>query len=779
MTRLFAGLSRNVVRFRWVVIALWILVAVVSSRALPSLASQVNNNNSQFLPASAPSSRANVLAAPILGNPNEVSSVTIVAARAGRPLGSADEAALARLARLEAKVSGVSGVRPLGVSPNGQAVQILVQARMNQADITAQKAVVASLQANFARAGLPPGLEAHLAGPIATNVANQESSSQAGTKTQGLTFLLIIVLLLLIFRSVLAPLVTLLPAGFALVISMRFIGGLGAHGLRISEITQLLLIVLLLGAGTDYGLFLVFRVREEVRRGLEPKAAVVHALERVGESISASAGTVIFALLSLLLASFGIYHDLGIPLALGVAVMLLAGLTLLPALLAVCGKALFWPAKVLPDGQAAEGRWGRVASRLVARPGRTLLVGVLVFAGLAVGALGYHASGFGGALSAPAGTDAAAGNALVTRYFPHAAFNPANLVLRYRDPIWNSPSEVTSAEASLTTSSAFATLEGPFDPNGSPLAPATYARLHALLGNPAALGPVPPPAASSLPAATYNAYRSTTQFVSADGRTIQFEAALRAGPQASTAAMAATPEVRGAVTRAAVASGATDSGVAGQAAALFDVSSTSNKDLLHIVPIAILAIALLLALVLRSLVAPLYLIVSVGLSYLAALGVATIAFIDVGGAAGLTFILPFLMFIFLLALGEDYNILVMTRIREEAHHFPLREAVVRAVARTGPTVSAAGVILAGTFGVLVVSAGSGPGASQVRDIGVGLAVGILMDTFLVRTLLVPSTVALLGRFNWWPSQLHVDAAPGEPASSAQSSVVLEDAGEPA
>lgn len=775
MNGFFAGLSRNVVRFRWIVIALWVLVAVASSRTLPSLGSQVNNNNSQFLPASAPSSKANVLAAPILGNPNDVSSVTIVAARSGRPLGAADQAALARLGRLEATVPGVSQVRPLGVSPSGEAVQILVRARMNQADITAQKALVGALQANIARVGLPSGLEAHLAGPIATNVANQVSSSQAGSKTQGLTFILILVLLLLIFRSALAPIVTLLPAAFALVISMRFIGGLGAHGLRISEITQLLLIVLLLGAGTDYGLFLVFRVREEVRRGLEPKAAVVHALERVGESISASAGTVIFALLSLLLASFGIYHDLGIPLALGVAVMLLAGLTLLPALLAVCGKALFWPAKALPDGHAGEGRWGRVASRLVARPGRTLATGVLVFAVLALGALGYHASGFGGALSAPAGTDAAAGNALVTRYFPHAAFNPANLVLRYRTPIWDAPSEVTRAEAALAASGAFTTLEGPFDPNGSTLGTATYARLHALLGNPETLGPVPPAAAGSLPTATYNAYRSTTQFVGPDGRTIQLEAVLKAGSQSSTAAMAVTPVVRSVLTRAAAVSGAADSGVAGQAAALFDVSSTSNNDLLHIVPIAILAIAILLALVLRSLVAPLYLIVSVGLSYLAALGVSTIVFIDLGGASGLTFILPFLMFIFLLALGEDYNILVMTRIREEAHRRPLREAVVHAVARTGPTVSAAGVILAGTFGVLAVSVGSGPSASQVRDIGVGLAVGILMDTFLVRTLLVPSTVALLGRWNWWPSHLHLDEAPAGP-SEAPSPAQLEEAG---
>jgi RND superfamily putative drug exporter len=119
--------------------------------------------------------------------------------------------------------------------------------------------------------------------------------------------------------------------------------------------------------------------------------------------------------------------------------------------------------------------------------------------------------------------------------------------------------------------------------------------------------------------------------------------------------------------------------------------------------------------------------------------------------SGLVFILPFLMFVFLLALGEDYNILVMTRIREEAHGLPLREAVVRAIGRTGSTVTSAGLILGGTFAVLGLAGGGA--MAGVRAIGFGLAFGVLMDTFLVRTLLVPSTVILLGRWNWWPSAL--------------------------
>lgn len=187
------------------------------------------------------------------------------------------------------------------------------------------------------------------------------------------------------------------------------------------------------------------------------------------------------------------------------------------------------------------------------------------------------------------------------------------------------------------------------------------------------------------------------------------------------------------------------------------MSHISNNDVGKIVPIAIVAIGLVLALVLRSLIAPIYLILTVLLSYLASLGVSVIIFMTIGGQSGLVFLLPFLMFVFLLALGEDYNILVMTRIREEASKDTLRRAVVRSVGATGPTVTSAGLVLAGSFVVLAVVGGSGQGNGQIRVIGFGLAIGILLDTFVVRTVLVPSIVELLGRWNWWPSRIESPA----------------------
>ncbi|MGH3160884.1 MAG: MMPL family transporter, partial [Streptosporangiaceae bacterium] len=227
-----------------------------------------------------------------------------------------------------------------------------------------------------------------------------------------------------------------------------------------------------------------------------------------------------------------------------------------------------------------------------------------------------------------------------------------------------------------------------------------------------------------------------------------------------------------AAARAARAAGATAAGVTGQAAFTYDVAQLSNGDLWTVIPIAIAVIAVLLALVLRSLIAPLYLIASVVLSYFAALGLTVLVFVGIAGQPGLTFILPFLLFVFLLALGEDYNILVMTRIKEEARQLPLREAVGRALSVTGTTVTSAGLVLAGTFGVLAIVGSGSAGAQNVRtivNVGVGLALGVLMDTFLVRTLLVPSAVVLIGRWNWWPSALsraRPPAAPTTPAAPA-------------
>jgi RND superfamily putative drug exporter len=772
----FRGIGSFAVKFRWFVLLAWIIAAVAVPRALPSLSSVTQGNNANFLPASAPSEHALKLAGPLGGS--TLTPVPVVAASTQGTLSAADQAWLQKLEQDLGQVKTVVKVRDLGRSPDGQAAQVQVLSNVSQGGSgSGLTTLVDDLRSAIKKASPPSDLSVHLAGAVAVNVDQQAKSGNSDNQIQLLSVVFILVLLLLVFRALLAPLVTLIPAFLAVAISGPLVAEAAQHGLKVSPLAQILLIVLVLGAGTDYGLFLVFRVRENLRSGLERKEAVIAAVERVGESITFSAATVVAALLSLLAATFEFYSDLGIPLAIGIVVMLLAGLTLLPALLSIFGRAVFWPSKT-QSGTGKAGVWGRVAVRIIRHPVPTLVTGLVVFGGLAIAASANTASGFGGQTSAPSGSDSAAGAAILSAHFPNTSANPTNIIYTLKQPVWDDLQVVQTARGQLEASGLFTSVAGPLNPNGATLTPAQLTALHDKLGAPQSL-PATPPANSGVPAIGYQLYRATALYISPDGRTVQFETGLKAGDPSTTAATNAVPAIRAEAATVMKSIGATDYGVGGQAPAIYDISSVSNSDLATVIPIAIVVIGFLLALVMRSLVAPLYLIISVGLSYLAALGLSVLVFIELAGDGGLVFFLPFLMFVFLLALGEDYNILVMSRIREEAQHYPLKEAVSRALVATGTTVTSAGLVLGGTFTVFAI-VGAQQGSNQFRDVGAGLALGILMDTFLVRTLLVPSTVVLLGRWNWWPSKLsRPDAGPtpavaGDDAPETPASVPAHD-----
>jgi RND superfamily putative drug exporter len=808
---IFRGIGSLAVKFRWLVLIVWVIGTIAAVSLLPSLNSVTQNNNTKFLPASAPSEHAVELAAPF-GTASLV-PIPLVAARSSGPLTQADISAVAALPARLKTVSGVDKVQDAGVSRDGHAIQLVVLAQQGGGNDNYATDLIDGLRAKIAQANLPAGLQAHLAGDIAAQVDQQKASGNTGNKIELLSLAFIIVLLVLIFRSLTLALVTVIPPLLSVAISGALVAEAAKHGLQVSPIAQFLLIVLVLGAGTDYGLFLVFRVREQLRAGqhatageyypgsrglggsllgdfLHPRGpardAIVGSVTKVGESITFSAATVIAAMLTLLLASFSFYSNLGIPFAIAIGVILIAALTLLPALLSIrlsllamkrsLFRAMFKRPKLLPwniQGSGKSGTWGRVAGRIVKHPVPTLTAGVVIFGGLSLAVFGYTAAGFGGSTAPPAGTDSAAGQALLTKHFPQSAANPTTVILRFDTPAWQDARPLAAATSKLQASPLFTQVTGPLNPTGAPLTPAQFTALHSKLGPARALPPTPPPG-TGVPVGAYQAYRATANLVSPDGRTVLYETGLKAGDPGTTSAMNAVPSLRAETTAIAKSVGASDSALGGEAPALYDISSISNSDLKRIIPIAIVAIGILLALVLRSLVAPLYLIVSVGISYLAALGLSVLIFIDIGNSGGLVFFMPFLMFIFLLALGEDYNILMMTRIREEAQRLPLRDAVTRALSATGSTITSAGLVLAGTFIVLTVVAGSGSGGEQVRDIGLGLALGVLMDTFLVRTLLVPSTVVLLGRWNWWPSKMSRRPAsppPAEPSTGEPSRAV--------
>jgi RND superfamily putative drug exporter len=809
---IYGAIGRFSVRFRWLILLTWIVGVILAGALLPALSSVTQNNNQKFLPANAASSQAADLAKPF--GTSGLIPVPVVAAVPSGTITAADTAAVTSLQATMTKVPNVTRVIDAGQSSDGQAVQLTVLANPavngNQGAATD---LIDGLRSSITNAHLPGGMQAHVTGAIAIAVDQQKASGNTGSKVQALSLVFVILLLVLIFRSLTLALATVLPAAFSVSIAGPLVAEAAKHGLQVSPIAQLLLIVLVIGAGTDYGLFLVFRVREELRQRphdtegelfpaktgswrsaladvVHPRPAareaIVHSVTRVGESISASALTVIAAVLTLLLASFSFYSDLAWPFAIAVAVILVAGLTLLPALLSIrlsllsvkrtAFKALFGKPKLLPwsiQGKGKSGLWGRVAGRIVRRPAATLMVGVIFFGALAFAVLGYSAAGFGGSTNAPAGYDSARGQTLLTKHFPQSSANPTSVIFKLNQSVCTNPTPLGQITSELQSArQVFTKVTGPLNPvGGITITPAQFAGLCGALGPAKSLAPTPPAKilGGKIPPQAYQLYRATSNFVSQDGKTVQFLTGLTAGDPGSTEALNAVPAMRAETTRVQHSVGAVASGVNGEAPIIYDISSISTSDLKKIFPFAILAIGILLALVLRSLVAPLYLIASVGLSYLAALGLSVLLFIKLGNSGGLEFFMPFLMFIFLLALGEDYNILVMTRIREEAHKRPLREAVTKAVGVTGSTVTSAGLVLAGSFIVLTVAGGGGN--SQVRDIGLGLALGILMDTFLVRTLLVPSTVVLLGKWNWWPSKLEIDQpADDDPAPAAATTL---------
>lgn len=765
-TNVFGAIGRFSVRHRWYVIAAWILVAAAATAVLPSLGSVINNDTTAFLPSDAPSVRAQNLVNPLLGS-GQASGV-LVAATWGGPLTTADQAAIDRVEEATRAVSGVTQVTDGPVSSDGESETADVEFASPLGGGGRQAAsTVGEIRSESARLA-PPGLTVYLSGSLPELVDQQQAGSRTANHVALVSALFILLLLLVAFRSTLAPFITLAPAALALVIASPVIAESTKIGVQISSLLQLLLTALVLGAGTDYGLFLIFRYRENLRAGLEPTSAIAAAVERVGQSITFSAATVIAALLTLLLASFGLYRGVGPGLAIGVGIVLVVELTFFPALLAVLGRAVFWPS-VPRNGEARGGWWGKLSARVSTRPALAVVGGVLLCACLAVGLVGYAPSGFnpGGAIQ---GSNSAEGLAVLEQHFGPSALGVTYVVFEFREPVWTHPAVLLSAQEDLFTTADFTSIDGALDASGTAITPSVLERLHAELGPPQMLPPVDGPA--PVGQALYDAYRSTAQYITADGRTVLYKVSLTAGSPGTTAALQAIPEVRTSVSRVAGTIGASTSGVAGQAAGAADVAAVSGHDIFRIAPLVLVILALILALVLRSLVAPIYLVLSVALSYLASLGLTVLLFVDLGGQLGINFTLPFFMFVFIMALGEDYNILVMNRIREEARRSPLRTAVADALSVTGTTVTSAGLVLAGTFAVLAVST-----SGQIRQIGTGLAFGILLDTFVVRTLLVPSTAVLLGRWNWWPSRGPGPSADGSPLQDRNLSP--ERGGEPA
>ncbi len=670
---LHAKLARVVVRRPWWVIAAWLVAAAAIVFAAPGLGGVTTSDQSSFLPATAESSRAAALA------PERTSAALVVVTRAdGRPLTDADLAALTPLAhRLDGqRPPGVVAVThdPAGNVARNREVALITATFAGAPEEQATKDATADLRTKVASALRGTDLTAGVTGETAIVLDNQRSIADAERTVTIVTVALIVVLLLLIFRSPLAAALPLLAVGLVLVVSTKLIAAAATvFGFEVGQEMPILLTVVLFGIGTDYLLFLLFRFRERLRAGDEPRDAVVTAVERVGEAISSAALAVIAAFGALVLATMGFFTTLGPALAIGVAVMLLAALTLAPAVLTLLGRRVFWPTRATPRAGTRAAAVGRLVAH---HPVKVVAAALVLLGGLSAG-LAMLSTDYDPISQLPPGTESARAFDDLQRGFPAGALQPTEVYLHADDR------PLTEAEIAGLTQA----LAG----SGTPLPPR----------------------------------------VSEDGRTAAVPLILDLPPFDTAALDLVEGPLRDAA-RAAAPPG-TEVVVGGQTMAYADVRAATERDLTVVFPVAAALFVVILAALLRSIGRPLYLVAFVVLGFAATLGATALVFPD-----GLSFIIPIIVYLFVTAIGTDYNILMTVRLREELRDGrPPREAVARAVAHAGPSIAAAALILAGTFGSLLIS-----GVPFFVEIGFAVTLGIVLVSAVVSILLVPAVTAL-------------------------------------
>ncbi|HVW46099.1 MAG TPA: MMPL family transporter [Solirubrobacterales bacterium] len=688
-------------RGRWVTIVVWIAIAVGGYVCRSHIGDVTAAGQTSFLPKGAESAKAlEALSGPTnkrgQGAHEEVPAVVVFDRPAG--LTKADLAAIGRIGKglNGLKITGATPVidpfsansgRPLGsiaryargigpISRDGKAA--LVVLAINAADRGAIHDGVTEIR-EYLAAHAVPGLAAYVTGPAGIAADLDQVTNEAGDTLLFATLGLVLVLLLLVYRAPPLALLPLIAVGAAYMVSIGIAYlVIKAGWIVVNTEGTFLLLVLVFGAGTDYSLLLVHRYREEIQRGRPAAEALPLALRETVPAVAASGGTVIAAMLVLLVADLESTHWLGPILAIGIAVMVCSAFTLLPALLAVLGERAFWPAAAATRREG-RNRWEGVA-RLVERRSRPIIA--IVIAGLlvlAAGNLSHHGTiGFGQGSTRP--TNSSEGTKVLNENFPPGLGSPLTAV-------------VPAGEAALVA--------------------AGMRNLDAVQ--------------LALPVPASKEFRQAAVVLVLSGDPYSGEAA-EAVERIRERLHALSPRAL----------------LGGIPAENWDIERTNARDTRVIVPLVLLVVGLILATVLWALAAPLYLIATVVLSFAGSLGLATFAFAHLG-SEGVTFDLTLLAFIFLVALGVDYNIFLMTRVREEARAHGTREGTLRALVATGGVVTGAGLILAGTFATLTLLP-----LEELIQIGATVAVGVLLDTFVVRALLIPSITYRLGERAWWP-----------------------------
>ncbi len=591
----------------------------------------------------------------------------------------------------------------------------------------------------------------HVTGPAGILTDAIAVFSQFDFRVSAITIVLVLVILLIIYRSPLLALLPVISVGVALIVAQSIAALLTDNlGLALNGQVTAIMAVLMFGAGTDFTLFIVSRYREELPVRENRFEAIAVTMRAVGPSIASSAGTTAVAMMALILALSGSLKTMGPMLAMAIVVMLIAALTLIPAALVAMGRVAFWPMKQLKASDGQSGFWSRVGALISHRPGTLLAVTIVAMVALAAGLFEITPT-FSFVDGFPDSVESKAGFETLQSAYPPGELAPTNIyVSKEGESILDHLQAVEDISAALAADPVVDSVTSLTRPFGQPL-PVDIAQVQPLVAmmpeDPSQTGEL----LATLPpeqAQLAGAFLAGQRFVSDDRTTTRLAVVLNEDPY-ETAAMDVIPRLRE-TTRdtvdASTLSGAT-AVVGGPTATNYDSRAATNRDFVVISPIVIAAIWIILAILLGSVIAPTYLVLSVVLSFAAALGISIVIFEYIFGHNGIGYNGIAFIFVFLIALGADYNIYIMSRVREETRKRGLAEGTRYAITRTGGVITSAGIILAGTFSVLTTFP-----LLNLFQLGFTVMLGILLDTFVVRAIMVPAIVMKLGELNWWPSK---------------------------
>lgn len=690
------------------VIVVWLAIAAVGGPYFGKVSEVSTNDQTSFLPASADATKVQERSSEFR---QESGAPAIIVLERDGGMSSSDLSAAEDLATQLGDRDDVESVSPVIPSADGDAVEIVATLTTAADTGDAVEAIRTDVQD-----ALPAGVGGSVTGPAGFTADLTEAFAGIDGLLLGVALAAVFVILIIVYRSPLLPILVLGTATFALCASILVVWWLAKAGIvTVNGQVQGILSILVIGAATDYALLYAARFREALRDHRTGWGATKAALQGSLEPILASGGTVIVGVLCLLLSDLNSNKALGPVAAIGIAFSLLAALSLLPALLLAFRRAAFWPlrpaygsAHPVLTGPEARGVWARVG-RLVAKRSRVVwIVCTVGLLAMGTGLVGLKADGVPQSDLVIGASQARDGQDVLADHFPGGSGSPAQVIGSERD-----------LDALVDAVTAVDGVDGVV-----------------AAAEDAPSGTVPVTSDTSSAGGVAAAEPTVSR------GDVLLEATL-SDPADSDAAEQTVRDLRTAVERV-----DPDAVVGGVTATAVDTNDTGIRDRTLIIPVVLVVILLILMLLLRSIVAPLVLIGSVIVSFAAALGVGALVFDHVFHFPGADPSVPLYSFVFLVALGVDYNIFLMTRVREESLQHGPHEGVLRGLGVTGGVITSAGVVLAATFAALGVI----PILFLVQ-IAFVVAFGVLLDTIVVRSLLVPALAYDLGRRAWWPSRL--------------------------